>query len=107
MMSSIWICADASSPKNLSSKKRSKLARLPRARPLFLGVFTDDPANIGRWLPRPVTPFVPAPEPIIVNKLGPVQTIGADISLDSPPPGLPLDLSAGMTTEISPGMHIF
>jgi hypothetical protein len=27
-----------------------------------LGVFTDEPVNIARRLPRPPTPFVPAPQ---------------------------------------------
>jgi hypothetical protein len=53
---SVWLETDS------GSVRRNDLRACRAKGESYLDVFTDDPAVIGRWLPRPVTPFVPAPE---------------------------------------------
>jgi hypothetical protein len=56
-MDSIWLSdALAGRPSRGKSQMTSS-----RSSPC-LGVFTDEPVNIARRLPRPPTPFVPAPQ---------------------------------------------
>jgi hypothetical protein len=91
-MKSIWICCDAQS----DGPKRSRMIT-SRSSPCF-GVFTDEPVNIARRLPRPVTPFVPAPETAVGYSQrypDPYDSAPADLGFDfgnqSPEPGCGLD----------------
>jgi hypothetical protein len=61
-MQSAWLCVDPGFGK--LPEDRTRIAHAPSAVPHapVLGIFTDDPARIARTLPRPLTPFVPAPE---------------------------------------------
>jgi hypothetical protein len=57
-MSSRWLAGGS------SASKRSKIVKdqSSRAPHSYDAVFTDDPGIIGRKLPRPPSPFVPAPD---------------------------------------------
>jgi hypothetical protein len=58
-MNSLHRTGDRVFPKPLCSKKQSHADQTSRVIVAHLGIFTDDPAVIGRWLPRPETPFMP------------------------------------------------
>jgi hypothetical protein len=92
-MNSKWLCADASGAKRLKNAKRNSSSQSTEAPRAYLGVFTDDPANIGRWLPRPQTPFTPAPRTSPIAKT--VDSVGEatadDVACESPPSDLPYD----------------
>ena len=54
-MNSIWLCCDPKPAKSLHGEKALKDGQ---PSPLsHFGIFTDSPSNIGRYLPRPGTPF--------------------------------------------------
>ena len=59
-MSSFWLCCDPEPAKDLK-QQRKEVGSATRTSSPFLGIFTEDPAVIGRKLPRPVTPFAPLP----------------------------------------------
>jgi hypothetical protein len=92
IMNSLWICCDAQSGR----PKRSRMIT-SRSSPCF-GVFTDDPVNIARRLPRPITPFVPAPATAVGDSQrcpDPYDNAPADLAFDfgnqSPEPGCGLE----------------
>jgi hypothetical protein len=106
-MSSLWLARDAAGPKNWKSAPHRKVARSVSAPRAWLGVFTDDPANIGRWLPRPKTPFVPAPE---LSPLGKGATpAGTDSTemCDSPPSEVLFDFKQPRMAGMALGITVF
>jgi hypothetical protein len=86
-MNSVWLCIDAGDAMRLRAGKRIPRAQTPGAPPAVLGIFTDDPKSIARRLPRPLTPFVPAPEAEPVRGCEPLQLpqAFADDAIESPP----------------------
>jgi hypothetical protein len=82
-MSSIWLATDAAPSKHLkkSLRGRSRSSQIPSS---YLGIFTDDPAVIGQWLPRPLTPFVPAPESVSFSKHPDSEEGDTQMICDSP-----------------------
>jgi hypothetical protein len=86
-MDSLWLCVDAEPAKPLRSgrtplvRSRSSGVQTP-----VLGIFTDHPVNIARRLPRPTTPFVPAPDAVLPQKQPAWdQEPGPEAICDSPP----------------------
>jgi hypothetical protein len=59
-MTSNWLARDAEPSQRLKNDRKKHAPKCSSGGPVFLGVFNDDPANIGAWLPRPKTPFAPA-----------------------------------------------
>jgi hypothetical protein len=106
MMNSIWICADAAPSKAVKKSLRRRTSASSQARPCFLGVFTDDPATIGQWLPRPLTPFVPAPE---VNSLKHIQAEDdlSEVICDSPATEGLFDFRHPRLQGIAVGVSVF
>jgi hypothetical protein len=104
-MSSIWLAADAVPSKALkrSLRCRSKSSRVPSS---YLGVFTDDPAVIGQWLPRPTTPFVPA-EPLSFFKHQDYGEGLAEIVSDSPSTDGLFDFSHPKLQGMEVGIPVF
>lgn len=87
-MNSVWLCVDAGDAAPLRAGKRRARAQTPGAPVPVLGIFTDDPKSIARRLPRPLTPFVPAPEAEEPARgCGPLQLpeAFADEAIESPP----------------------
>jgi hypothetical protein len=82
-MNALWLGSEDefTNPTNGHSNKFASSRSVP-----FLGIFTDDPAMIARRLPRPKTPFVPAP--IDLAQFG-TQTLESEVATenftDSPP----------------------
>jgi hypothetical protein len=101
MMQSVWVCADALPSKKLNNSHRGKAGRS------YLGVFVDDPANIGRWLPRPPTPFVPAPEVQVMGKDVDSVTHSLDSVSGSPSADGPLDFGRPRLEELQIGIAVF
>ena len=56
-MSSFWLCCDPDPPQNLSNNIIEAKVSAGRNPSPFFGIFKEDPAAIGRMLPRPSTPF--------------------------------------------------
>jgi hypothetical protein len=83
-MSSIWLATDAAPSKTVKKSLRGKQSRSSHVPTPYLGVFTDDPAIIGQWLPRPVTPFVPAPESLNFSKQLDTEEGSPEVMCDSP-----------------------
>jgi hypothetical protein len=109
-MHSIWLCEGSNSPRKTDEPRRVKPTQSSGAASSYLGVFTDDPAIIGRWLPRPQSPFVPAPEfstfPKSLESYDEAQA--GDIPCESPPADLPLDFGQPtMTGFTDTGFCIF
>jgi hypothetical protein len=101
-MNSIWLCSDA-----LPSKALRRTLRKPRGQRSYLGVFTADPAEIGRWLPRPVTPFVPAETPLFIQRhMGSLES-DAEPAIESPRPKLTFDLGEVRFRNADTGLSIF
>lgn len=63
-MSSLWLCCDPIPSKDL--RKKEHKTDIPSS--TFYGVFTEDPAVLGRMIPRPVTPFVPIDDDPFITK---------------------------------------
>jgi hypothetical protein len=93
LMNSKWLCADSDEARKARDVKQVKPSASFGVHRCFLGVFTDDPANIGRMLPRPKTPFFPVPTVSIAEKdLSCYDDAKEpDVECDSPPSALPYD----------------
>jgi hypothetical protein len=108
-MDSLWLCVDHAPAMSLKGTKRSraKSAAGGTQHPI-LGIFTDTPMNIARRLPRPLTPFVPAPEPAVTQK----QVVWDDVPAqhhvcDSPPADMAFSFGGSKCTEFDCGISLF
>jgi hypothetical protein len=61
-MNSVWFTVDPDACRAVRGAACSSRDVLPGCQAPVLGIFTDDPVEIARRLPRPLTPFVPSPE---------------------------------------------
>jgi hypothetical protein len=104
-MDSIWLSCDAPRARR-SSSRRQKSRSGPS---LYMGIFTEDPAEIARRLPRPRTPFVPAPVPMVpLNGKGDdALDLGCGISCESPPTSFDFGMGGPDPDTLPHGMSIF
>jgi hypothetical protein len=72
-----------------------------------MGVFTEDRAEIGRRLPRPRTPFVPAPAPPVAFDPKGTDDIPDAKSYESPPGSFELGFSAADPANLPGGISFF
>jgi len=83
-MASLWLCVD---PLPGRRPRRPKRGRGSQGGSVYLGIFTDDPVNIAKFLPRPLTPCVPAPTDDVPMKTDVWRppAVPADAQCESPP----------------------
>jgi hypothetical protein len=86
-MNSLWVSVNGEGVTSVCCDKRAVArSRLGTRRTPVLGIFTDHPANIVRRLPRPLTPFVPAPESVLPQKQSYWDKDAADQTMAGSPP---------------------
>jgi hypothetical protein len=104
-MDPIWLSCDV--PPARSSRSRRQKSRSGPS--LYLGIFTADPAEIARRLPRPRTPFVPAPVPLIAlnGKGDDGLDLPCGISCESPPTSFDFGMGGTDPDTLTRGMSIF
>jgi hypothetical protein len=68
-MMSTWLCEDAQLPLSHKHTKKNSRAGRVNATKAWHHVFTEDPAEIGRRLPRPAAPFPSVYESAPVHQL--------------------------------------
>lgn len=93
-MSYFWLCCDPEPAKNLKNPKLEQKNQTLRASSHFLGIFTDDPDNIGRMCPRPITPFNTDPSPINTIFDNDTKDLTASIVCESPPASMTFDFNS-------------
>jgi hypothetical protein len=108
-MNSVWLCVDAEPAKPLrSGKKALRRTQSTGVQTPVLGIFTDHPVNIARRLPRPLTPFVSAPEPALPQKQSIWdQETSPEPTCDSPPVDLGFGFGDPQYAPASVAISIF
>ncbi|MDR1598188.1 MAG: hypothetical protein LBR89_04660 [Holosporales bacterium] len=98
--SSVWFAPDAGTSE--SSKERHG----DRA---YLGVFTDDPAVIGKWLPRPLTPFCLPPDSYLgLPNMNETATLRNETeALDADDKGALFDFNSPKLKGTNYGLQVF
>ena len=92
-MSYFWLCCDPEPAKNLMNSKVEQKNQTLRASSHYFGIFTEDPANLGRMIPRPTTPFNTNPSPINNIYENDTKMIPASIVCESPPASMTFEFS--------------
>ncbi|KAK8899826.1 hypothetical protein M9Y10_002148 [Tritrichomonas musculus] len=100
-MSYFWLCCDPEPAKNLKNLKVEQKNQTLRASSHFLGIFTDDPDNLGRMCPRPTTPFNNEPSSIPSAFENESKGITASIVCESPPASMAFEFS-DVRNRVSP-----
>jgi hypothetical protein len=109
-MTSIWLSGDAEPPQAAKYDRKMDVPKYSTNGPAYLGVFTDDPAVIGAWLPRPTTPFVPAPAAAFPFKRPDAfaDMEGEEVEYDSPPTDFAFDFGQPTLTQYgNSGLSLF
>jgi hypothetical protein len=109
-MNSLWLCVDADAAEPPRMAKRLPRSRSCGVQPPVLGIFTDEPAIIAKRLPRPLTPFVPAPEPVHVRcDAGPAgwEESATTDGFISPPRESAFEFGTPKYSEVGFGISIF
>jgi hypothetical protein len=102
-MSSLWLCVD---PEPAQRLHRPKCAQRSHSGPAFYGVFADEPMNISKRLPRPRTPFVPAPTSSFFGKPELVAG-GPDVACEPPPAHAGPEMTEPHFLTLPSGIDIF
>jgi hypothetical protein len=100
-MNSLWLCVDAEQPKSHRPSGRGSRAKARAVQPPVFGIFTDHPANIARRIPRPLTPFVPAPDDEVAPRKLPVWEVDSLPACDSPPADMAFDFASPAYNDVS------
>jgi hypothetical protein len=105
-MDSLWLCRDAEVTRPARrSRAQQRRAGSSDVQARVFGIFTEQPAEIARRIPRPLTPFVPAPTETPQKDLFWEVPVSSVPTCDSPPVAFEFG-SAGFA-DVPCGMSIF
>jgi hypothetical protein len=105
-LTSIWLAVDAAPSKDVKTHYQRTARGTSNPCP-WKGIFTDDPATIGRDLRRPLTPFVPAPDLFELSPHPKDGDTGDVDKCDSPPTGTLFDFKTPNLGGKAFGVSIF